>query len=178
MEDSSASQNDHGLIEEIRDGIIVVTKSPAPQSGYTITSLPNSSSNITQSQTSHLFSLFLISYFLPYLPLHLNLPPEDIHVIISTKSGTEKAAATFENVLKPVLNAVGLGETSYRALWTQSSDTVKEFAAGPLRKKAQDGVGQTVLLLSGDGGVVDIVNGLMQDNGTKSRYVLSISHHF
>jgi hypothetical protein len=56
-------------------------------------------------------------------------------------------------------------------LETESSDTVKEFAGGRLREKAHQGVRQTVVLLSGDGGVVDIVNGLMNDGNPKSRYL-------
>lgn len=70
------------------------------------------------------------------------------------------------------MSLVGLDKTSYQVLRTESSDTVKEFASERLWERANDGVAQTVLLLSGDGGVVDIVNGLMKGGDCKSRYVL------
>lgn len=174
MDASSIAQRDNDLPEDIKEGIIVVTRSPTPQSGYIITSLPSTNSGISRQETLHLFSPLLKTYFLSQLPSHLSLPPEDLHVVISTKSGTEQAASTFENVLKPVLNTVGRDVTSYRVLETDSSDTIKNFVDGHLRKRACDGVNQTVLLLSGDGGVVDVVNGLLQDGDTKSRYVLVI----
>jgi len=72
-----------------------------------------------------------------------------------------------------VLSIVGLDKTSYQVLKTESSDTVKEFAGGQLRERANQGVAQTVLLLSGDGGMVDIVNGLMNDGDARSRYVFA-----
>src|SRR6202034_1014582 len=90
---------------------------------------------------------FLTPHFLPQPPPHLRLPPKNIHIIISTKSGAEQAVAVFDNVLKPVLDAVGLDETRYQVLKTESSDTVKEFAGGPLRDRAIQGLAQTVVLL-------------------------------
>jgi hypothetical protein len=163
--------------EMSEQSIIVITKptSPKPErtpSGYTITAItpdtPPRTSNIIISQLPK----FLESHSLSHLPPHLGLPSEDFHIIISTKSGAEQAVAVFENVLKPVLSTVGLDENSYQVLRTESSDTVKEFAGGRLRERANQGVAQTVVLLSGDGGVVDVVNGLMNDGDSKSRYVL------
>jgi hypothetical protein len=173
MDTSSSPHKDDALPEDCRDGIIVVAKSPSLQDGYTITSLTSSRFESSPIYETPLYSPARKSYFLPQLPPHLSLPPEDIHLIISTQSGAEKADATFENVLKPVLCSVGLHEDRYQLLKTESSDTVKDFAAGTLRKRALEGTRQTVLLLSGDGGVVDLVNGLLQDSVPKKRYVLS-----
>lgn len=94
-------------------------------------------------------------------PPHLFLPAEDIYVVISSKSGTGKAAAFFQDVLQPVLKGLGLGQAGYQVVPTTSHETIKELAETKLRDKASKGVRQTVLLLSGDGGVVELLNGLV-----------------
>jgi hypothetical protein len=170
-----------GLPEEINNqSIIVITKTSSPNPGltppgYAITAVaPDTLPGISKVLISQIPEFLEQSHFLSQLPPHLRLPPKDIHVVISTKSGAEQAVAVFDNVLKPVLNTVGLGEASYQVLRTESSDTVKEFAGGRLTGRANEGVAQTVVLLSGDGGVVDIVNGVMNLGDTKSRYVFTI----
>lgn len=95
------------------------------------------------------------------LPTYLDLPAEDLHILISTKSGTGKAEACFERLFQPVLRAIGLEDKSYNVIRTTSHTSVREFAAGRLLERAQKGIEQTVLLLSGDGGVVDLLNGLL-----------------
>ncbi|KFX95857.1 hypothetical protein O988_05593, partial [Pseudogymnoascus sp. VKM F-3808] len=92
---------------------------------------------------------------------HISLPAEDIYVVISSKSGTGKAAAFFKDVLQPVLKAHGLGESGYQVVRTTSHETITELAETKLRDKASKGVRQTVILLSGDGGVVELLNGLI-----------------
>lgn len=93
-------------------------------------------------------------------PPPLNLPADDIYVLISTKSGTERAVAWFETVLRPTLRSVGLHDKSYTTIATISHDSISYFTKTVLLEKANAGTRQTVLLLSGDGGIVDIVNGL------------------
>lgn len=104
---------------------------------------------------------FISSYLSNSPTPHLSLPAEDIYVIISSKSGTGKAAAFFENVLKPALKVLGLGEDGYQVVLTTSNESITELAEGTLRGKAGRGVRQTVILLSGDGGVVELLNGLV-----------------
>lgn len=166
--------------EEMNEqSIIVITKDtslkPGPTPfGYDITAItPDIPPGISKHAISQLPKFLEDKHFLEQLPPHLRLPLEDFHIIISTKSGAEQAAAVFDNILKPVLSTMGLDENSYQVLRTESGDTVKEFASGRLRERANQGVAQTVLLLSGDGGVVDIVNGLMKDGDTKSRYAFA-----
>lgn len=160
--------------EYINDqSIIVITRETSPKhGGYDVMAITPDTPPRTDTSIISQLPKFLERHFLPQLPPHLRLPPEDVHIIISTKSGAEQATAVFDNVLKPVLSIVGLDKTSYQILRTESSDTVREFASGRLRERANEGVAQTVLLLSGDGGVVDIVNGLMKDGDSKSRYAL------
>lgn len=160
--------------EEVNhQSIVVITKNTSTLSGYDITAITSGTPPRIDSSIISQLPKFLERHFLSHLPPHLRLPPEDIYIIISTKSGAEQAAAVFDDVLKPVLSIVGLDKTSYQVLKTESSDTVKEFAGGQLRERANQGVAQTVLLLSGDGGMVDIVNGLMNDGDARSRYVFA-----
>lgn len=70
----------------------------------------------------------------------------DVHVIISTGSGTCLAPLYFEQVIKPLLEVIRVG---YKPFYTTSRNSVKEFA-----KK----ITGTVILLSGDGGISDLIN--------------------
>jgi hypothetical protein len=170
-----------GLPKEINEQSIVLitaTSSPTPGSpfsGYAITAIPSETPPKTSGIVIPQIPEFLEkSYFLSRLPPHLCLPPEDIHIVVSTKSGAEQAVNVFDDVLKPVFNTIGLDGTSYQVLRTESGDTIRDFAGGRLRHRADEGVAQTVVLLSGDGAVVDIVNGLMNVSYTRSRYVTAI----
>lgn len=107
----------------------------------------------------------LRKYVLPRLPVHLdrntandsatNATPVEIHVAISTLAGTQKALPFFKNALKPLLETLGVAE--YTVHETESANTVIELCEGILVPRAKQGVKQTVILLSGDGGVVDVI---------------------
>ncbi|OQO01319.1 hypothetical protein B0A48_12874 [Cryoendolithus antarcticus] len=78
-----------------------------------------------------------------------------VHVIISTGSGTGEAKAYWETTLRPVMRFQNY------SLHTTDSDTailkLVESTIGPATLDTP----QYVFLLSGDGGVVDLVNGLL-----------------
>ncbi len=98
-------------------------------------------------------------------------PECNIHVLVSTASGTAgsgKAAAFCEHVVRPTFAAVGVPAHAYAVHETRSARTIPDFARTVLRPRARRGVAQTVLLLSGDGGVHDIVNGLLSPNADDS----------
>ncbi|KAF3767626.1 hypothetical protein M406DRAFT_220509, partial [Cryphonectria parasitica EP155] len=90
-----------------------------------------------------------------------------LDVIVSVRSGTGLAPKFYDAVLRPLLGILGLqekksedvsaaGEPSYRVTVTQDANTVKDF---PREKWGPDAASKsTVLLLSGDGGVVDLLN--------------------
>jgi hypothetical protein len=59
------------------------------------------------------------------------------------------------------LEAIGLKDGSYTVVKTSSHETIRDLSTWRLRERAEKGVKQTVLLLSGDGGVVDLINGLL-----------------
>lgn len=101
------------------------------------------------------------------LPAHLSrLKGPDgecnLHVLVSVKAGVCKAEAFFDNVVRVAFEAIGLSTKDYQVHKTTSESSVRDFASNLLSPRAGSGVAQTVLLLSGDGGLVDIVN-ILQD---------------
>ena len=107
--------------------------------------------------------------YLSTKPSHLSIPrgskgEPNIHVVVSIRSGTWEAESFFHNVVRHVLQAVGLPESDYQLHHTSSERSVIEFATTFLLPIANAGRAQTVILLSGDGGVVDIVNVLLESN--------------
>ena len=80
----------------------------------------------------------------------------NIHVIISTASGTGKGNDVFRHVLQPFLSHLKLND--YKLHETQSPNTISELANSTFLPCARTGIPQTIVLLSGDGGLVDIVN--------------------
>jgi diacylglycerol kinase family enzyme len=99
-----------------------------------------------------------LSRFETTIPSHLQNTdkPPVIQVVISTGSGTGKARPIFQNALQPLLNYIGLaGIEIYE---TTSTQTITELAQTKFVKHAVNGVPQTIILLSGDGGLVDILD--------------------
>ncbi|KAK3703813.1 hypothetical protein LTR37_014259 [Vermiconidia calcicola] len=90
------------------------------------------------------------------------------HVIISTGSGTGLASEIFSQLVEPLLHHLGLFAGEHFSTHTTDSDTsVAKYTKEVILPDANDGVQQSVLLLSGDGGIVDIVNTLLSEKRTK-----------
>ncbi|KAI0542922.1 ATP-NAD kinase-like domain-containing protein [Xylaria digitata] len=112
------------------------------------------------------------------LPVHLQPAQQRrLHVVVSTHSGTGLSTHFYENSLAPLLEVFGLtasGELeqggteqqgSYHLLITQNAESVKDFARGLAAfDRNEKNIEHTVVLLSGDGGVVDILNAYTKDN--------------
>ena len=88
-------------------------------------------------------------------------PVPNFYVIISVGSGTGEAQGFFDNVVRPALTASDLQPFSYYVHTTDSNKSISRFISAVILPRANEGVSQTVLLLSGDGGVVDTVNVLL-----------------
>ncbi|KIW66736.1 hypothetical protein PV04_06036 [Phialophora macrospora] len=88
------------------------------------------------------------------LPGHL-LPDREIHVVVSILSGRHKAKEYYEEAIKPLLDQ---HEIQYFTHETKSARTIIELTEKLFIPNARRGVKQTIILLSGDGGIVDIVN--------------------
>lgn len=97
------------------------------------------------------------------LPAHLtNLHYQDgssnLHVVVSVGSGLSKAQEFHDNVLNPLLQCIQLDKSSFQLHITESENSITDLTRAVLLPRASEGYAQTVILLSGDGGVFDIIN--------------------
>ncbi|KAL8826878.1 MAG: hypothetical protein Q9191_003529 [Dirinaria sp. TL-2023a] len=95
-------------------------------------------------------------------PPFLHWPSTDgkpnFHIVISVRSGLGEAEHFFAGVVRPALTAYGIQESQYNIVTTVSEKSVTELARQVILPRARAGIQQTILLLSGDGGIVDLVN--------------------
>ncbi|KAH4934046.1 hypothetical protein HBH74_088460 [Parastagonospora nodorum] len=83
------------------------------------------------------------------------------HIILSTGSGHRKAETFFQKVVSPILDLIHPGGVKACELHTTTSETsILELARDVFLPAARQGEAQRIVLASGDGGVVDLVNGL------------------
>lgn len=87
----------------------------------------------------------------------------EIHVILSTGSGHQLASAFFSEVLSPILIAFYGSEavSETRIHTTQSATSILELTNEFVFPTANTGKPLRIILASGDGGIVDLVNGLL-----------------
>lgn len=76
------------------------------------------------------------------------------------------AKTFFQDVLQPFLRRIQLQDAAYDIYHTTSDQTIIELARSKLLPEAQNGVEQAVILLSGDGGMIDILNVLYERSHT------------
>ncbi|KAF4343100.1 diacylglycerol kinase catalytic [Fusarium beomiforme] len=110
----------------------------------------------------------LKSHTVAGLPPHLKHGPANEHgvtrqvdIIVSIKSGIGQAPKVWQDVLMPLCTSIaggGTDELPYRAIYTESSKTIQEYA-NQLWTPDERLKARTIVLLSGDGGVVDLLNG-------------------
>ncbi|KAJ8124989.1 hypothetical protein O1611_g8651 [Lasiodiplodia mahajangana] len=106
-------------------------------------------------------------------PTHLRPDPQRrIHVVVSTHSGIKLGLEFYNKVIALLLKRFGLTASvqselggagqqspSYNLLITQDAESVKKFAQSLAdQSRSEKNVEHTVVLLSGDGGVVDMLN--------------------
>lgn len=82
----------------------------------------------------------------------------ETHVILSVGSGHQTAAAFYDNCVGPLLAAVN--PQSLNVHTTTSATSVLELANDVFFPRANEGKQLRIIVLSGDGGVIDLVNGL------------------
>ena len=105
------------------------------------------------------------------LPLFYSIPEEStsiLYVIVSIGSGTGEAQHYFDDVVKPAFSSCGI--QGYQVHITDSNTSILDFTRAVILPHANDGLCQSILLLSGDGGVVDILN-ILLSSSRGSRYV-------
>ncbi|KAI0450695.1 ATP-NAD kinase-like domain-containing protein [Xylaria acuta] len=143
---------------------------PDGKPSFTLRRVPHASGDADENKAlQRLFDDFGINE----PPVHLQPGPQRrVHVLVSTHSGTGLSLQFYNNILAPLLEAVGLTasegperggaeqEGSYRLLITQDADSVRKFARELSNwGRGDENVEHTIVLLSGDGGIVDILNG-------------------
>jgi diacylglycerol kinase family enzyme len=118
------------------------------------TNLPQSfvDANSLSPRTAHLSSV------------KIEEPAFHLYVIISVGSGTGQAQQYFDDVIKPAFSAIGIQESGYDVHTTSSSTSITDFIGAVVLPRANEGRSQTILLLSGDGGVVDTLNVLLSSS--------------
>ncbi|KAI4251878.1 MAG: hypothetical protein LQ352_004604 [Teloschistes flavicans] len=114
---------------------------------------------------------YLNRHLLTKTPEHLFVSPNpdgtrNLHLVVSTRSGVGEAQQYYNDVLKEVLAAVDLNSETYHVHVTNSDKSVTNLVEQTIRPRADKGIPQTILLLSGDGGLVDIVNVLLLSEQT------------
>ncbi|CZT08020.1 uncharacterized protein RAG0_13256 [Rhynchosporium agropyri] len=112
---------------------------------------------------------FLDKFQFQGLPPYLQAA-KDVYVLISTLAGTGLPIPFFSEILHPLLRATSFEDSRYTVIKTKSSESVKEFTKFHLVDGANEGKEQVVMVLSGDGGVVDIINVLLQGKERSSTY--------
>lgn len=145
--DSNAGPPQHPLV------LLYLSKGPGSKSDVILESV----------QVTNLPQSYLDKHLLLSCPRHLSIPRDSngephIHIVVSVRSGTSEAQLFFDKVVQKALHAIGLEEQSYKVHITQSESSITDLARTVLLPRAHAGVSQTVLLLSGDGAIFDIVN--------------------
>jgi len=167
------------------EDIIAVTKVEGNNIGHTIWSLAQvevpSESNpkprpfeLRTTSATNLPENFLEKFLLKSLPSYLDAE-SDVYVLISTLSGTGLAPAFFDEILQPLLSSIGLKESRYHVVRTSSAESVSEFARSVLLVGANNNKKQTVVMLSGDGGIVDTINGIL-GSGDRSKFAIPYTY--
>ncbi|PTB45511.1 uncharacterized protein TrAFT101_000954 [Trichoderma asperellum] len=169
--DSSSKNNNTNQVKS-QNVIFVLDRSQASsgdKAGYIISALVEDSEKSPEER----FQLLLLAtdsvpdellqkFRIGGLPVYLK-PVEgkqDVDVIVSTKSGVGLSQQFWQTVLQPLWSSVDELSSEVNVLITQDEHSVRNFAQslGSSTSKSR-----TVVLLSGDGGVVDLINGGSHD---------------
>ncbi|KAK4620026.1 hypothetical protein CLAFUW4_11248 [Fulvia fulva] len=96
----------------------------------------------------------------------------NFHIVVSTGSGTGQAKSVWEQLVKPMLDYVQRNQdkpaNEYQLHFTTSESSVADLTQDVLLPQADLGVAQSVLMMSGDGGIVDVVNTLLSSERSKN----------
>ncbi|KAL4877246.1 ATP-NAD kinase-like domain-containing protein [Aspergillus karnatakaensis] len=95
----------------------------------------------------------LSSYLLTDTPDHL---ASNLHIIISTASGTGTAKLIFSRTLRPLLKFLDLQH--FEVHETKSTKTIIELCHSIFIPRAEVGTKQTIIILAGDGGLCDVID--------------------
>jgi diacylglycerol kinase family enzyme len=96
----------------------------------------------------------------------------ETYIILSTGSGNQAAASFFREVVYPILVSHNgpEGAGAMKVHETTSATSILEFTDDIIFPAANNGKALRIILFSGDGGIVDLVNGL-SSQPTSSAYI-------
>ena len=94
-----------------------------------------------------------------------------IHVIVSVASGNQQAEACFASLVEPLLAHLKLSTPIESTIVrTITASTISDYTTRTVLPQANNGRKQTIVLLSGDGGVVDLINSLALRSSSLATY--------
>lgn len=96
---------------------------------------------------------------------------DETHIIISVGSGHQKAAVFYDECVGSLLSTLYPNDyPKFHVHTTESATSILELANNNFFAKANAGTTLRVIVLSGDGGIVDLINGL-SSHPTSPSYV-------
>lgn len=135
----------------------IVCIAPCPEGGYEVFSLQEEPSFRLSCQSAAALPRALLDGLLvSQVPDYLRSDAgRQVHLVVSTRSGTGHASDFYDAVLGPLLRRLGLTPaTAYSLTVTQDARSIQTLARGLATD--QD---HTIVLMSGDGGIVELLNG-------------------
>ncbi|KAF2712067.1 hypothetical protein K504DRAFT_464155 [Pleomassaria siparia CBS 279.74] len=92
----------------------------------------------------------------------LDTSDTETHIILSSGSGSNLAINFFEDAVKPALAVLfPKSHKGFHIHQTQSTETILNLTNSVFFPKADKGSLLRIILLSGDGGIIDLINGLL-----------------
>lgn len=169
---SKTSIRDEDIVAVLENNRPSETLTRTPGGHYILRVLKPEDSNLSRKATLELLQVsnlppsFLEAHPRSRCPLHLQTPwyhdkTPNLHIIISTGSGISEARLFFDDILKEVLLTLGINDDSYMLHTTESEKSISDLTRSVFLPRSNEGVAQTILLISGDGGVADILNELL-----------------
>ena len=86
-----------------------------------------------------------------------------LHIIVSGGSGHGHAESCYQNLVEPFFGAMSCEFSTHQ---TTSADSISTWAKNIFLPAAEAGTEKLIVLISGDGGVVDLANGLIPPGET------------
>ncbi|KAK9454484.1 ATP-NAD kinase-like domain-containing protein [Dipodascopsis uninucleata] len=108
--------------------------------------------------------------FIEELPDYLDPEKSSISVICSVTAGKRKSRQVFKNLVEPLLRSLNI---PYNYIPTLSSSTIKDYAA-ELHRNVEPEKILTVIILSGDTSISELVNGLSTAQDSRKLVLLPI----
>lgn len=157
---SFQSKQDEQAIDE--GNIVAIVPDVDGTSSLVIHVEPNSADTATPPTVK--FSKVASSTSSPTPQAPRQLEVGETHIVISTGSGGNYASHFFSEAVSPVLQALyPTSYPDYHVHTTKSADCVLGLTTRVFFPRANAGVRLQVILLSGDGGIVDLLNGLLSE---------------